>query len=198
VIATLLRHRITWGVAIAVGVLVAIAAHGALKYRDGFAAGVAAADAKHAQAALIAADVATRNDTAHAAETAALRDSLRTVTAAAARARTRSAVATARVETAIETVRADTAITRACDELATACELAALAWNAERDSLAHAIDTQQAALTLAEAHARAEAGRTQTAVVRGIVLDRATRRPPSRLRWLLTGAAIPLTWMVIR
>jgi hypothetical protein len=196
----ILRHRITWGVGIALGVFVALAAHGRLKYTEGHRAGTAAAQAVAARDALTAravADSAWRE--LHAAGMA-VRDSLRVAEAAAARARARSAAADARLADALARVAVLPDAPAECNALATACRHAAAAWSAERDSLSAVTETQGRALTLAEAQARAEPTRTAAAVAVAVQQTRATIRRPSRLRWLVGGIAAGAltTWSVIR
>jgi hypothetical protein len=201
-LTALLRHRITWGVGIALGVFVALAAHGRLKYTEGHRAGTAAAQAVAARDALTARAVADSAWRALHEAGMAVRDSLRVAEAAAARARARSAAADARLANALAVFAADTStqIPATCSDLATACRNAAAAWSAERDSLSAVTETQGRALTLADAQARAEPTRTAAAVTVAVQKDRATYRHPSRLHWLVGGAVVGAltTWSVTR
>ena len=195
----LLRHRVTWGVGICVGFLVAIVAFGHLRYREGYRTGVVVERTESQRQAAIA---KAYTDSAWAvmyAQAVASRDSLRKAEAMAARARARSAVAVSRLADALAAVHAGTVPpSPACGELATACANAAAAWTAERDTLANLLTTHGAALAHAEAMARQEPERTRAAIKFALAQDRATYTKPSRLRWFVAGASLATLGMVIR
>ncbi len=198
--STILRSRVTWGVVLAVTLFGAVRLYGSAKYRHGYRVGFTerAVDARRdAEAAQAIADSAWRVLFTQAqADAQRARDAER----AAARARARTAAAESRLANALTVFAADTTtpITPACSELATACALARDAWAAERDTLTALVAVQDTALMTLRSTIADEHTRTRAAVQVALVQQRATFRRPSRLWWFLTGAVLPLTWLVIR
>jgi hypothetical protein len=190
-ILPILKHRATWGVGIALGVLVAIAAHGRLRYAAGYDAGfVARAVDAHADA-LTARAIADSTWAVLYAQALDARDAQRSAEQAAARAETRTRRATARLDDALAAVQADpTPQTPQCTALATSCAQARAAWDAERDSLHRVIATTDTLQRRAAAMAMAEPIRLQSALRVALEQQRQTFRAPSRVTWGTVGALV--------
>lgn len=187
----ILKHRATWGVGVAVGVLVAIAAHGALRYRDGVADGMASERAIRQHEAAMAKAMADSTWAVLYAQALDARDAQRSAEQAAARAETRTRLATARLDDALAAVQADpTPQTPQCTALATSCAHARAAWDVERDSLHRLIATKDTLQRRAAAMALAEPIRLQSALRVALEQQRAAFRAPSRLTWASVGAVL--------
>ena len=185
----LLRHRITWGVGIALGGLVAIAAHGRLKYAEGFRDGSAqAAAAAQIDAAAARAVSDSVWSVLHAA-TIRSRDAQRIAEKAAARAETRTRVAMARLSDALAAYRADTVVQSAtCDALASSCANAAALWTHERDTLTVLIAVQDTVVIRQSEMIANEPQRLADAMRVALAEQRRTFRGPSRVTWSTLGA----------
>jgi hypothetical protein len=187
----LLKHRATWGVAIALGVLVAITAHGRLKYREGYGAGfVARAVDAHADA-LTAKAISDSAWAVLYAQAASARDAERAALAKVARAEARTRAATARLDDALAAYRVDTVShTPACSEMADACAVAAALWAQERDTLAQLIAAQDTVVLRQSELLAEEPSRLQSAVRVALEQQRRTFRGPSRVTWASVGALL--------
>lgn len=186
----ILKHRATWGVGIAVGFLVALAAHGRVKYaeghRDGYAKSI-----MHAQADALTAKAVS--DSAWAvlyAQAAAARDAERAALARAARAEARTREATARLANSLAVFATDTVaqINPTCSELADACANAAALWGHERDTLTALVAAQDTTILRQGAFMNSEPQRMQDALRVALAQQRQTFRAPSRLGWFARGA----------
>jgi hypothetical protein len=196
----ILKHRATWGVGIALGVFVALAAHGRLKYTEGHRDGTASA---RAEAQRDAAAARAAFDSAWAvlyAQAAAARDAQRTAEAAAARARTRSAVAEARLANSLAVFATDTVaqIIPACSELASSCANAAALWTHERDTLSALIAAQDRTILSQTDMIATEPARLADAMRAALARQRETFKGPSRVRWLSVGAVMGFAAAVLR
>jgi hypothetical protein len=176
----ILRHRATWGIAVALGVLVACAWHGHNKYEQGVRDTRADALRDAVAARAVADSVA---DSLRTALTAA-RGRIDTVRVAVTRTEVRTRVAVTRLDDAIAT--ADTT----CEALAQAAADAATAWRDERDTLTALVTAQDRALMIAGDLQATEPARLADALRVALAEQRRTFRPPSRLRWLSVGAII--------
>jgi hypothetical protein len=188
----LLKHRATWGVGIAMGVLVALAAHGRLRYaeghRDGFAKATQAAQADALTAKAV-------SDSAWAvlyAQAAQARDAERAALAKVARAEARSREAGARVANALVLFAADTVaqMNPTCSELADACRNAAALWGQERDTLTALVATQDTTILRQGQFMNSEPQRMQDALRVALAQQRQTFRAPSRVTWGTLGAVL--------
>jgi hypothetical protein len=188
----LLKHRATWGVGIALGVFVALASHGRLKYTEGHRDGVAKATQAAQADALTAKAVSDSAWAVLYAQAAAARDAERAALARVARAEARTRAATARVANALTVFAADTVaqMVPACAELAESCANAAALWGHERDTLSALIAAQGRALLIAGDLQATEPQRMADALRVALAEQRRTFRRPSRVRWLLSGVAL--------
>ena len=211
-IKRILSSRATWGVGLCLGILVALGAHGALKYRAGYRDGVAhesalrdsterlsqlAADAERAagearEAALRAqAREDDRKLAALAVESAVMGDRLQ-----AAQRRYAQVMATAAASgDTVETPRE-----RACTELASACLVARATLATENTQLKASLVRRDSILGAKDSLSRLEPYRTAVAVERALTTQRATFRAPSRTTWAAVGAVVGslTTWLVSR
>lgn len=200
----LLRSRVTWGVGVAVGMLLAIAAHGTLRFREGKAAGMqlealrrdsleATATAAHdSVVAMLARESRAKSDSIHQAQVAAARAGERL---AAAQLRYRQTLS--QLDSALAADTTPSPIRDACTEFRSACELAQERANAVIDSLTQVATLTASALATEQAKSAGEPERTATAVRRAVRDDRATRSVPSRTKWALIGAGTleALRWL---
>jgi len=187
----ILRHRATWGVGIALGGLLAIAAHGWLRYRDGFADGMASERTVRQHEASIAKAAADSAWSVLYAASIRSRDAQRIAEKAAARAETRSRVAEAKLADALAGYRADTSRrTPQCDELATACANAAALWGHERDTLTALVAVQDTTIQRQGEMIAAEPQRVAASVMDALAQQRSTIKKPSRLTWASVGAVL--------
>jgi hypothetical protein len=196
----ILRHRATWGVGICVGFLVAIAAHGKLKYTEGHRDGTTEAQSV-AQADAMVAKAASDSAWSAMYQTAIRsRDAQRIAEKAAARARTRSAVAEARLANALLPFAADTIgpIEPACSELADACRNAAALWSHERDTLTALIAVQDRTILQQTDMIATEPARLSAALRAELARQRETFKGPSRVKWLSVGAVMGFAAAVLR
>jgi hypothetical protein len=200
--ARIMENNVVRGVLLCLGVVVAIAAHGRVKYADGYRTG--SADAARA-AAIDAATARAAFDSSWAvlySQAAAARDAQRTAEQAAARARTRSAVAEARLTNALKVFAENPGaqITPVCAELADSCANAAALWTHERDTLTALIATQDATILRHTEMRMTEPARYAAALREALARQRETFRAPSRVTWATLGAMVGavLTLGVVR
>lgn len=205
----LLRHKATWGVGVAIGVLFAVWGNGALKYREGNAAGVAQEKAAWQSEVALARASALSSQVAADAAMSALRDSLREANRRIAQLSEARALAEGKYAQALRFYRqeralsADTTITlvrTACDELADSCELAMQAAAVERMALTDKLRLAEALSTTQDSTIRTEPVRVTSAIRDALATQRATQRQPSRTKWALVGAGVGAlsTWLVLR
>jgi hypothetical protein len=195
----ILRHRVTWGVGIALGVLVAIGVHGRLQYASGHRDGTVAAQALAQRDAMRAKAVADSAWSVLYASAIRARDAQRVAEKAAARSRARSAAAEARLEDALEAVRVDTLeMPSSCTALASSCANAAALWSEERDTLTALVTAQDRALMTQGDLIATEPARLAAALRDALAEQRRSFRGPSRVRWAAVGAAAGLLFQVLR
>jgi hypothetical protein len=190
----ILKHRATWGVGIACGVLLAVWGNGALKYRLGHADGVKEEAVRSAQQAAVARTIADSTWSVLYAQARAMRDSLRAAEDAERRQAERRARAEARLEDALtryaDARAADTSrspLQTACDVVVETCRVLRETAAVERDSLRRVITTQRTMLVRQDSLAATEPDRARTMIARGIADWRATHRSPSRVPAFLGG-----------
>jgi hypothetical protein len=198
------------GLVLSVGVLIAIATHGHLKYRDGFAAGVtkertvAAADLAVAQQSAIASQVAAES------ATAALRDTIGTLRGRVAVLSEEAALARGNYRAALRAYEQSklyagdsghvSPVTEACDELARACAVAIAAAQAERDTLSLSLAAAERLVAVRDSSARLEGARTSLALRESLAAQRAAFKGPSRVVWGVSGTILgaAVAWLVRR
>lgn len=187
-----LRHRITWGVGIAAGVLIAIAAHGKNKYTEGHRDGVAKATQAAQSDALTAKAVSDSAWAVLYAQAAQARDAERAALAKVARAEARTRAATARLDDALTVFATDTVaqMVPACSELADACRNAAALWGHERDTLTALIAAQDSVVIRQGQIMDKEPQRMADALRVALAQQRSTFRAPSRVTWGTLGAVL--------
>lgn len=190
-----LRSRITWGLGVALGVFVAVWANGALKYRQGVAAGELAAqlraDSVRAIVEIERDSVALQlrvtrgllTDSLHVLELRVARADERLAQARRTYARTLS-----RLDSALAADTTPSPLRSACTEFRSACELAKREADSTIAAQREQIETQETKIATQDSTIAGEPDRTATAVTRGIQRDRAMRQEPSRTKWVLIGA----------
>ena len=186
----ILKHRATWGVAVALGGLIAIAAHGRLKYAEGHRDGTVQAAALSQRDAMVAKAAADSAWSAMYQTALRSRDAQRIAEKAAARARTRSAVAETRLANALAVFAGDSGaqVIPVCAELADSCASAAALWTHERDTLTALIATQDATILRHTEMRMTEPARYAAALREALARQRETFRAPSRVTWATLGA----------
>lgn len=187
----ILKHRATWGVGICLGVFVAIAAHGRLKYAEGHRDGTAKATQAAQADALTAKAISDRQWAAMMKTAMAARDAQRDAERAAVRAELRTRAETQRLQAALSAYRADTVShTPACGELADSCANAAALWGHERDTLTALIAAQDTAILRQGQFMNSEPQRMADALRVALAQQRQTFRAPSRVTWGTVGAIL--------
>jgi hypothetical protein len=182
----ILKHRATWGVGIAMGVLIAVAWHGKNRYAEGVRdeRGRSQADALTAKAV---------SDSAWAvlyAQAAQARDAERAALAKVARAEARTRAAMGRLTNALTVFAIDTVaqMNPTCAELASSCANAASLWGHERDTLTALIAAQDTTILRQGEMLTQEPQRMQDALRVALAQQRQTFRAPSRATWAVFGA----------
>jgi hypothetical protein len=191
-LGSLLSHRITWGVGICLGVCVALAAHGRLKYAEGHRAGVAKATQAAQSDALTAKAVSDSAWAVLYAQAAAARDAERAALAKVARAEARTRAAMGRLTNALTVFAIDTVaqMNPTCAELASSCANAAALWGHERDTLSALIAAQDTTILRQGATMADEPQRMADALRVALAQQRQTFRAPSRVTWGTIGAVL--------
>ncbi len=191
--------RITWGVGIALGVLLGIAWHGHNKYAEGKHDGITQEKATWVSEVALARASATASQVAADAATSALRDSLGQARAATARAEERAAMQQGKYREALgwylaaKNARVDslplTAEQLACDSLASSCANAIAASQEVRDSLTAQLRTAEALSRQQDSVIRMEPARTTLTVREAMAAQRDAFKAPSRSKWFAGGFA---------
>jgi hypothetical protein len=188
------------GLVLSVGFLIAIATHGHLKYRDGFASGVAneraiaAADLAAAQKSAIASQIAAD------AATTALRDTIGTLRGRVAVLSEEAALAKGNYRAALRAYEQAklyagdsghvSPVAEACDELARACAVAIAAAQAERDTLSLSLAAAERLVAVRDSSARLEGVRTSLALRESLAAQRAAFPKPNRIGWFALGGVV--------
>jgi len=210
ILVKLAKSRAAWGVTVSLGLLLAVVAHGKLKFASGRAVGIASERAAWSSEVALARASATSSQVAADAATSALRDTVATLrdstavlseAAALARGDYRAALAAYRRTTA---ARADSGIVTAeqqsCDELARTCAASVAASVLERAALTRTLATATRLVAVQDSVIGGEPRRTTLSNQEAMAAQRAAFKAPSRAKWAGLGAALGgvIAWGVLR
>jgi hypothetical protein len=182
----ILRHRITWGAGIALGVLIACAWHGHNKYAEGHRDATADAERDAIAARAVSDSVTQAQRVAIDSATA----KAQRAEVAAARATARAHVAQHRVRGALASVVVDSTTPDPVRALVTETSAALDLWDAERAGFEAQLAAKDAIIATQQQHMAGEPQRMTDAIRVALAEQRRTFRGPSRVRWLITGVVL--------